>query len=100
MANNPVILSAVERGQSQGTEELVPPVCNELRRLAARHWANERPSQTLQATALVHEAYVRRIQMNPQLCCILFERSASMRTIAAPIVLRPAWVAGAGSLVC
>jgi RNA polymerase sigma factor (TIGR02999 family) len=53
------ILSAVERGEQQAAEELLPLVYNELRNLAAQKLAQERPGQTLQATALVHEAYLR-----------------------------------------
>lgn len=55
------ILSALERGECQATNELLPLVYQELRRLAAWHLANERPGQTLQATALVHEAYLRLV---------------------------------------
>jgi RNA polymerase sigma factor (TIGR02999 family) len=55
------ILEALEQGQSQATEKLLPLVYDELRRLAAWHLANERPGQTLQATALVHEAYLRLV---------------------------------------
>src|SRR3954465_5411950 len=53
------ILSAIEQGDSQASEQLLPLVYDELRRLAARKLASERPGQTLQATALVHEAYLR-----------------------------------------
>jgi RNA polymerase sigma factor (TIGR02999 family) len=52
------ILGAVERGESRA-EELLPLVYDELRRLAAIQLAQERPGQTLQATALVHEAWLR-----------------------------------------
>jgi RNA polymerase sigma factor (TIGR02999 family) len=55
------ILSAVERGDPRAAEELLPLVYGELRRLAARHLAREKPGQTLQATALVHEAYLRLV---------------------------------------
>ena len=55
------ILSALERGQARAAEELLPLVYDELRRLAAWHLANEQPGQTLQATALVHEAYLRLV---------------------------------------
>jgi RNA polymerase sigma factor (TIGR02999 family) len=55
------ILSAVSQGQGQPTEELLPLVYAELRRLAAWLLANEKPGQTLQATALVHEAYLRLV---------------------------------------
>ncbi len=55
------ILAAIEQGQSQAAAELLPLVCAELRRLAAWRLAQERPGQTLQATALVHEAYLRLV---------------------------------------
>ena len=53
------ILTAMSQGQSQAGEELLPLVYAELRRLAAWLLANEKPGQTLQATALVHEAWLR-----------------------------------------
>jgi RNA polymerase sigma factor (TIGR02999 family) len=56
-----LILNAVQQGDHKAAEELLPLVYNELRRLAAWRMANERPGQTLQATALVHEAYLRLI---------------------------------------
>jgi RNA polymerase sigma factor (TIGR02999 family) len=55
------LLSAVEQGDPHAAEQLLPLVYNELRRLAARTMAQERPGQTLEATALVHEAYVRLV---------------------------------------
>ena len=55
------ILSAIEQGDSRASEQLLPLVYDELRRLAARKLASERPGQTLQATALVHEAYLRLV---------------------------------------
>jgi RNA polymerase sigma factor (TIGR02999 family) len=55
------ILSAIERGDPRAAAELLPLVYDELRELAARHLARERPGQTLQATALVHEAYLRLV---------------------------------------
>jgi RNA polymerase sigma factor (TIGR02999 family) len=55
------ILSAIERGDPQASEQLLPLVYDELRRLAARKLAQEKPGQTLEATALVHEAYLRLI---------------------------------------
>src|SRR3954464_9285688 len=54
-----VILSAVEQGEPQAAERLLELVYAELRRLAAQKLANERPGQTLSATGLVHEAYLR-----------------------------------------
>lgn len=55
------ILSAIEEGDSQAAEQLLPLVYDELRKLAAQKMVNEKPGQTLQATALVHEAYVRLV---------------------------------------
>jgi len=53
------ILSAIEQGDAHAAEQLLPLVYDELRRLAAQKLAGEQPGQTLQATALVHEAYLR-----------------------------------------
>ncbi len=55
------ILSAIEQGDPIAADQLLPLVYDELRRLAAQRLAHERPGQTLQATALVHEAYVRLV---------------------------------------
>jgi RNA polymerase sigma factor (TIGR02999 family) len=55
------ILSAIDQGDPTASERLLPLVYNELRKLAAGRVAQERPGQTLQATALVHEAYLRLI---------------------------------------
>jgi len=57
------ILSAVERGDPHAAEQLLPLVYDELRKLAAQRMALEAPGQTLQATALVHEAYVRLVDV-------------------------------------
>ncbi len=57
------ILCALEQGDSQAAEQLLPLVYRELRKLAAERMANERPGQTLQATALVHEAYLRLVDV-------------------------------------
>jgi RNA polymerase sigma factor (TIGR02999 family) len=59
------ILTAIERGDRQAAEQLLPLVYNELRRLAARKLACEAPGQTFQATALVHEAYLRLVDTDP-----------------------------------
>jgi RNA polymerase sigma factor (TIGR02999 family) len=56
------ILSAIEHGDPRASEELLPLVYRELRRLAKQRLAREKPGQTLQATALVHEAYVRLVE--------------------------------------
>jgi RNA polymerase sigma factor (TIGR02999 family) len=53
------ILSAIAQGDPSAADQLLPLVYDELRKLAAQRLAQERPGQTLQATALVHEAYVR-----------------------------------------
>jgi len=55
------ILSAIEQGDPQAADKLLPLVYDELRRLAAEKMAQEKPGQTLQATALVHEAYIRLV---------------------------------------
>jgi RNA polymerase sigma factor (TIGR02999 family) len=55
------ILSAIEQGDPSAAEQLLPLVYEELRKLAARKLAHEKPGQTLQATALVHEAYLRLV---------------------------------------
>ncbi len=55
------ILSAIEEGDGRAAERLLPLVYEELRKLAAAKMAQEKPGQTLQATALVHEAYVRLV---------------------------------------
>jgi RNA polymerase sigma factor (TIGR02999 family) len=57
--------SAVEQGDPQAAERLLPLVYNELRRLASRRLEREAPGQTLQATALVHEAYLRLVACDP-----------------------------------
>ena len=57
------ILNAIEQGDPQAAEQLLPLIYNELRRLAARKIVQENPGQTLQATALVHEAYVRLVDV-------------------------------------
>src|SRR4051794_11713827 len=55
------ILSAIEHGDPHAAEALLPLVYDELRQLAARRLSQEKPGQTLQATALVHEAYLRLV---------------------------------------
>jgi RNA polymerase sigma factor (TIGR02999 family) len=58
------ILSAIEEGDAQAAEQLLPLVYEELRKLAAQKLVNEKPGQTLQATALVHEAYIRLVDVD------------------------------------
>src|ERR1700686_3270978 len=57
------ILSAIEQGDTHAAEQLLPLVYDELRKLAAQKLAQEAPGQTLQATALVHEAYLRLVDV-------------------------------------
>jgi RNA polymerase sigma factor (TIGR02999 family) len=59
------ILRAVDQGNPQAAEKLLPLVYDELRKLAAQKMAREKPGQTLQATALVHEAYLRLVGQPP-----------------------------------
>jgi RNA polymerase sigma factor (TIGR02999 family) len=58
------LLSAIEQGAPQAAEQLLPLVYDELRKLAAQKLAQEKPGQTLQATALVHEAYLRLVDVD------------------------------------
>src|SRR5947207_10704299 len=59
------ILSQIESGDPSAAEQLLPLVYDELRKLAAARLAQEKPGQTLQATALVHEAYLRLVGPDP-----------------------------------
>ena len=61
MTNVTRVLSAIEQGDPHAAEQLLPLVYDELRKLAAQKLAQEKPGQTLQATALVHEAYLRLV---------------------------------------
>ena len=58
------ILSALEQGDPQAADQLLPLVYDELRKLAADRIAHEKPGQTLQATALVHDAYLRLVDVD------------------------------------
>ena len=58
------ILSAIEQGDAHAAEQLLPVVYDELRKLAAQKLAQEKPGQTLQPTALVHEAYLRLVDVD------------------------------------
>ena len=60
------ILTAIEHGDLQASEDLLPLVYEELRRLAAQKLSQEKPGQTLQSTALVHEAYLRLVGSDDQ----------------------------------
>ncbi len=63
MSDATSILAAIERGESSAAEQLLPLVYDELRKLAAQKLAKETPGQTLEATALVHEAYLRLVDV-------------------------------------
>ena len=65
MSNVTEILNAIERGDAKAPAELLPVVYEELRLLAAQKLSHESPGQTLQATALVHEAYIRLVGDTP-----------------------------------
>jgi len=60
------ILTAIEQGDTRAADQLLPLVYEELRRLAAQKMSHERPGQTLEATALVHEAYIRLVGAEAQ----------------------------------
>jgi RNA polymerase sigma factor (TIGR02999 family) len=66
MADVTRILNAIEQGDAGATEKLLPLVYEELRLLAAQKMSQEPPGQTLQATALVHEAYIRLVEVKDQ----------------------------------
>lgn len=66
MSDVTLILDAINRGESQASEKLLPLVYDELRRIAAARMARESPGQTLQPTALVHEAWLRLIKDEDQ----------------------------------
>lgn len=60
------ILNAIEQGDAKAADELLPIVYEELRLLAAQKLSQEKPGQTLQATALVHEVYIRLVEKKDQ----------------------------------
>src|SRR3982751_2915567 len=60
------ILLDIEQGNTKAAEQLLPLVYDELRKLAAQKLAREKPGQTLQATALVHDAYLRLVGSGPE----------------------------------
>jgi RNA polymerase sigma factor (TIGR02999 family) len=66
MSDMTCILNAIEQGDPQAAEQLLPLVYDELRTLAAQKLAQEKPGQTLDATALVHEAYIRLVDVAKQ----------------------------------
>ena len=66
MSDVTAILNAIEQGDARAAEQLLPLVYDELRQLAAQKLAQEKPGQTLQATALVHEAYLRLVGVDSE----------------------------------
>lgn len=84
MSEATVLLSAVEQGDPKAPEQLLELVYDELRRLAVGKMAHERPGQTLQATALVHEAWLRLVGNNGQ----KFENRAHFFSAAAEAMRR------------
>ena len=66
MGDATIILEAIQRGERRAAEELIPLVYQELRHLAANRLAHQPPGQTLQATELVHEAYLRLVATEAQ----------------------------------
>ncbi|UCG56233.1 MAG: sigma-70 family RNA polymerase sigma factor [Phycisphaerales bacterium] len=66
MSNVTRILNAIERGDAKAADELLPIVYEQLRLLASQKLSQEKPGQTLQATALVHEAYIRLVEGEDQ----------------------------------
>jgi hypothetical protein len=74
------ILSQIEQGDPSAAEQLLPLVYEELRKLAAAKLAHEKPGQTLQATALVHEVYLRLVDVEKaQQCCRSWRFHLSVR---------------------
>ena len=82
------LLAAVDQGDPHAAEQLLPLVYDELRQLAAVRLAHERPGQTLQATALVHEAYLRLVG-NPELTPRARRRNGRTADISLPLPRRP-----------
>jgi len=86
------ILAALEQGDPHAASQLLPLVYDELRRLAAKKLAEEKPGQTLQATALVHEAYLRLVGEGHEQCWdsrgYFFAAAEAMRRILVEAVRR------------
>src|SRR5713226_3204277 len=82
------ILSAIEHGDPHAGEQLLPLVYDELRKLAAAKLAQEKPGQTLEATALVHEAYVRLVGTPAEGAAVEWEGRADFFAAAAEAMRR------------
>ena len=74
------VLSTIEGGDAHAAEQLLPLVYDELRKLATQRLAQEAPGQTLQATALVHEAYLRLVDGGQEARDVAHERHWETRT--------------------
>jgi CRISPR/Cas system-associated exonuclease Cas4 (RecB family) len=108
MSDVTCILQAIEQGDPQAAEQLLPLVYDELRRLAAEKLAHEKPGQTLQATALVHEAYLRLVDgekarltvaRSLKRSVLLQERAASKTAGQGSNPCTPAWAEVGGTLL-
>src|SRR5437588_6551980 len=88
MADVTQILNAIEQGDEHAAEQLLPLVYDELRKLAAAKLAQEKPGQTLEATALVHEAYVRLVGTTPEGAARQWEGRAHFFAVAAEAMRR------------
>jgi len=82
------ILSAIDQGDPHAAEQLLPLVYEELRKLAAQKLAQEKPGQTLQATALVHDAYIRLVGTPSEGAAREWEGRAHFFTAAAEAMRR------------
>jgi RNA polymerase sigma factor (sigma-70 family) len=91
MTNVTQILARIEQGDAAAEEQLLPLVYDELRKLAAAKMAQENPGQTLQATALVHEAYLRLVRpgVRSQESVVREERPAPANLTPDPCPLTP-----------
>jgi RNA polymerase sigma factor (TIGR02999 family) len=96
------ILTAIDQGEAQAGEELLPLVYNELRRVAAQQLAREAPGQTLQPTALVHEAWLRLVRQEDRKWAdrkhFFFAAAVAMRRILIENARRKARVKRGGLL--
>ena len=106
------ILSAIEYGDPSAADQLLPLVYDELRKLAAAKLAQEKPGQTLQATALVHDAYIRLVDVAKAqhwnsrghffgaaaeaMRRILVRRSSGMNTSSRPATGMSIWTSRCG----
>ncbi len=90
------LLNALEQGDPHAAEALLPLVCHELRKLAAQRMAQEQRGQTLQPTALVHEAYLRLVGQGDPGWANALSVTAAMREFSNPVYTesRPGLIGG------